>query len=73
MGRSANFRKNSFQILGLCRVAFFSVYISMQNTDPKFFIIAFILQDLQVKSSPPIQPTPSINNDPAIIQVKEGI
>lgn len=45
----------------------------MQNTVPKFFIIAFILQDLQVKSSPPIQPTPPINNDPAIIQVKEGI
>ena len=29
-----------------------------------------VLQDLQVKSSPPAQPSPPINNDPAIIQVK---
>ena len=29
-----------------------------------------VLQDLQVKSSLPAQPTPPINNDPAIIQVK---
>ena len=29
----------------------------------------FFLQDLHVKSSPPVQPTPPINNDPAIIQV----
>ena len=31
-----------------------------------------LLQDLQVKSSPPAQPTP-VNNDPAIIQVKSWL
>lgn len=31
--------------------------------------LSVCLQDLQVKSNPPVQTSPPINNDPAIIQV----
>ncbi|KAF8389815.1 hypothetical protein HHK36_024334 [Tetracentron sinense] len=54
---------------------FFALYLKQCSSslqvayeDPKTFLLCIWLQDLQVKSSPPVQATPPIHNDPAIIQ-----
>lgn len=60
----------------LCNIYIFHIY---EKITCQYFLMRYdyikinalfsILQDLQVKSSQPVQPTQPINNDPAIIQV----
>ncbi|KAF9677301.1 hypothetical protein SADUNF_Sadunf08G0093700 [Salix dunnii] len=57
--------QGSFCIPIYCILALDEQCITIFN--PGYFVLP--LQDLQVKSSPPVQSFPPINNDPAIIQV----
>ncbi|KAJ0095113.1 hypothetical protein Patl1_16526 [Pistacia atlantica] len=59
------FRGSDIKVL-YTQIAYLWLYFPL--TPKPHFLLCFVFQDLQVKSSPPVQPTPPINNDPAIIQ-----
>jgi len=55
------------------KVAFGTPYLSCYGIALHFFFLLWCIwsQDLQVKSSPPVQTATPVHNDPAIIQVKK--